>query len=692
MRTVQSKFAWYFNRLRAMSAPEIAHRVSETLKRNADRTIEGPDQFQVKEGPAPALPHLAERAQNCDERLKADWLAVLEAARSGRFSFLGADWPGMTSNEKWRLDPITGKSWPADRYCFDIAFRHEQALGDIKYVAELNRLQFLQPIAALAAANHDDALARYCAQEIESWIDANPPFRGVNWLSGIELALRVASFLVVAGFIGDSAFTPEQRRKLRATLNAHGFWLRRYPSRFSSANNHLIAEAAALFLLGSLAPDLPNSAEYKSYGASVLTAEAHKQIHDDGVGAEQSPTYTAFTLEWCLLCLYAGDETGCPFPETFRKRLALAAEHLCWITDDGGAQPRIGDDDEGRVIFSQMSLETHYVTSVLGCISASLKRPDLAPPVFTPHLRNILFGAPEVSGGARSASISGVRSFKTGGYTVIREQKSARNALLVFDHGPLGYLSIAAHGHADALAVWLHLDNQPVLVDAGTYLYHSGGKSRDRFRSSNAHNTLVVNGEDQSVASGPFNWSRKANSHLLDLVDAPDAWRVEAEHDGYRRPFGLTHRRSITPGEGPSYCIRDRLLEHFPNKQPPLVRQKIRPNKDLEPRSDAIRTEKAPGTPKGANLEATLRYLIAPALQTQVANDGSAHITKDGRLLLKIAFFIEGAEGQHPLACSVTNASISPRFGRTVNTFDVTLTIPSAILLHSCILTRLTVG
>ena len=55
MRTAQSKFALYFNRLRAMSAPEIAHRASESLKRNAARTINGLDQFQIKDGPAPAL-------------------------------------------------------------------------------------------------------------------------------------------------------------------------------------------------------------------------------------------------------------------------------------------------------------------------------------------------------------------------------------------------------------------------------------------------------------------------------------------------------------------------------------------------------------------------------------------------------------------------------------------------------------
>ena len=60
--------------------------------------------------------------------------------------------------------------------------------------------------------------------------------------------------------------------------------------------------------------------------------------------------------------------------------------------------------------------------------------------------------------------------------------KGKAPAVLTFDHGPVGYLSIAAHGHADTLAVWLSIGDQPVFVDAGTYLYHSSRALRDAFR------------------------------------------------------------------------------------------------------------------------------------------------------------------------------------------------------------------
>ncbi|TIQ17227.1 heparinase II/III-family protein, partial [Mesorhizobium sp.] len=81
---------------------------------------------------------------------------------------------------------------------------------------------------------------------------------------------------------------------------------------------------------------------------------------------------------------------------------------------------------------------------------------------------------------------------------------------------PLGYLSIAAHGHADALSLTLCVDGEPVLVDPGTWLYGSGGVWRDWFRSTPAHNTLNIEGKSQSIIAGTFNWSHKAVAALVE--------------------------------------------------------------------------------------------------------------------------------------------------------------------------------
>jgi uncharacterized heparinase superfamily protein len=551
------KAAWYRNRLASMSAAEIRHRAIEQVKRAVDRHTD----FNVSLSSAPMggiarLPGLAGglSALANDLALREQWREIARRAASGDLHLLGADWPRSPVERRWHLDPVTGGTWPADAYCFDIPYRRAEHLGDVKYVWELNRLQYLQPIAALAAIENDADLTRACVGDVVSWIDANPPFKGVNWASGIELGLRVVSLLVVVSLVGEQAWTGAERDKLWRTLAAHGYWLRRYPSRFSSANNHCIAEAGALYLLGALAPTLPGAGDWATVGRATLIDEVQRQIHDDGVGAEQSPTYTAFTLEWLLLCGATARRLGIPFPTVYWERIARAAEFLRWITDAEGGQPRIGDDDEGRVFFSQLDAES-YTSSVLGCIAASLERPDLSPPHRLPHLREAFFGQPP----AAVAAPVGLRHFTAGGYTVARSMHGGAAALLVVDHGPLGYLSIAAHGHADALALWLHIDSQPVLVDAGTFLYHSGGSWRDHFRGTPAHNTLSIRGADSSCIAGAFNWSRKAVTRVVDFDGNPKHWWVVAEHDGYLRDFGLRHRRRVEQTGADSFQITDEL-------------------------------------------------------------------------------------------------------------------------------------
>jgi hypothetical protein len=209
--------------------------------------------------------------------------------------------------------------------------------------------------------------------------------------------------------------------------------------------------------------------------------------------------------------------------------------------DEGGNVPEIGDNDAGRIISLQQEPERDYVASVLRATSAMIQRPPIVPPRAPVHLRDLLFGTPPLP----SPAPAGLRVFPVGGYSVWRGPLSGKRAVLVFDHGPLGYLSIAAHGHADTLAVWLHLDNRPVLVDTGTYLYFGDRQWREYARSSMAHNTATVMSRSSSETAGPFNWRRKAIGRLLEHRDDGDRVILVAEHDGYRVSSGIVHRRVI---------------------------------------------------------------------------------------------------------------------------------------------------
>lgn len=537
---------WYINRIRSMSVPEIAFRVVERVRRDTARNrLDGWEHYPAAGEAVPVIPGLKAglvgRADPAARQALAD-----EAARilGGDFAALGVVWPkrdpqALFPASIWVLDPVTGGYWPgAEAFCFDIPYRHERRLGDVKYVWEFNRLQFLQVLAAHHALTGDTATLAAIETAIESWFEANPPYRGIAWNSGIELALRAISLLVVASFC-EGALKPETVQRIRRILRAHGAWMARFPSRFSSANNHLVAEAAGEFLIGlgfSLCGEtVPEASALEASGRKVLEAEARKQILPDGVPAEQSPTYGAFTAEFLLLSLRAAREAGRPFSDSVSERLDRFAGFIAVLAGRDGSVPAIGDDDEGHVIATLGN--THaYATSVAASICS-----DKTAAGTHSELRNILFGA----GTLPDRSAAGLVIFPEGGYSVIRETRAGRRIALTVDHGPLGYLAIAAHGHADALSFTLSVDDEPIFVDPGTYLYHAGDIWRSWFRGTLAHNTLAIAGADQSIISGPFNWSHKAKTRLDAASQGPE-WSIRASTDGYESRFGVRHARTIS--------------------------------------------------------------------------------------------------------------------------------------------------
>lgn len=549
-----------------MSIQEILHRIDEQIKRLISRFYIPKSIYKFnKYENLPIIPGIKDglKILSNNNLLLYKWKELANTSLANQFYFLGMKWPKNVSCCIWHLDPVSKKQWPANVYCFSINYRNTNEYGDVKYVWEINRLQYLQPLAALAAITKDDSLSRHCISEIENWIDHNPCFQGVNWTSGIELACRLVSILVVVSFVDHSLISTAQSVKIHKTLALHGYWLMRYPSKFSSANNHLITEAGALYFLGKLAPFLPNANKWCIYGKKTLTEEVLNQIHEDGVGAEQSPSYTAFTLEWLLLCGLLGKRLGDDFPSHYWQRIENAGEFLRWITDKNGNQPHIGDDDEG-ILFYSPSKYGLYTTSILATLATVTKRKDIASPIKISHLRDAYFGKTYDSPNA----LTGAKCFKTGGYTISRSLNNGKEVILITDHGPLGYLSISAHGHADTLSIWLHIDGIPVIVDAGTYLYHSGGSWRQHMRSTAAHNTLTINGTSSSNMSSAFNWSTKAKASLLSFQKDKNKWNLVAEHNGYKKKFNVIHRRSIEMTDVASIKITDNL--HGEKKQLPI--------------------------------------------------------------------------------------------------------------------------
>lgn len=551
---------WYAKRIASMSPREVLFRVGEQIKRSISRHKSYGWQAFCGGSIRPVNAFGDTIKANMTDELESSLRASVAALIDGQFSAHGVAWPKREPAHKfpkelWSYDPVTTRYWTdSDIFCFDVKYRHRHDLGDIKYVWDFNRLQFLQPLAVALFLWQDEEAKAVIEGAIASWYEANPPFKGLAWNSGIELSLRSVSLIFVASLCSAN-LSVETNAQLTAILKAHLYWLKRYPSKFSSANNHLIAE-----LLGeiSIAAVLSQDADF-NHAKTLLERETLLQILNDGVGAEQSPTYGAFTAEMVLVADFIARSFGKPLAPKTGERLKAFTTHISWLSNANGIVPDIGDDDGGRVISLCHKRELAYPASVARCIAAQFNMPTTLPTSQdTPELRHALF----YSSSQTTKLPVGIRTFPVGGYTIVRETRNKRDMQLVFDHGQLGYLSIAAHGHADALAFTLSLNNEPIFVDAGTYLYHSGGAWRDWFRGTKAHNTVTVEGVNQSLIAGPFNWAKKANSTLLNIKNG-DNWFLKATHDGYDRQFGVDHQRIMSAIPN-GIAILDEL---FPSKK-----------------------------------------------------------------------------------------------------------------------------
>jgi hypothetical protein len=472
-----------------------------------------------------------------------------EGVLAGRVRLLG--YPEVTLGDPpaWWHDPFEERTWP-DRHGKLLDYRHAPA-GDPKWVWELNRCQDLPLLALAWRLSGDNRFAAGAADRLLAWLEHTPPARGIAWSNGLEAALRAISFALAYDCLRGSA--PLEGRMARPILRAlwqHARFTLGDLSPASSANNHLVGELAGLAVVGLLAPELRDAERFRERGLAGLDREAERQILPDGTGAEQAFAYHLFVLDLFLLVAALADSRSVELPSAIPAALARAQVALDMQVQDREPDPTYGDADDGCAFVLDAN-ERRGARSVSATIAAGLGRPTAAPAAAT----LLLFGAHP---GGRELRVTPRSVLLPDSRLVVLRRAGAR---ALFDSGPLGYLSLAAHGHADALQVTLAEGDLELVGDPGTGSYYGDPARRAAFRGTSFHATVVVDGLDQAEQVGPFLWRRHYRAHLrtCDLDDGV----VVGEHDGYARLSDpVRHTRALLAMEDGSLLVVDRLTAH----------------------------------------------------------------------------------------------------------------------------------
>jgi hypothetical protein len=457
----------------------------------------------------------------------------------------------------WNRDPKTGIEAP-QQFGKTLDYRNPRMVGDIKYLWEINRHYELVTLAQAFHLSHEPRYAAACRHLLESWFEQAPYPFGPGWISSLENAIRLLNWAVAWHLLGgdDSPLFKGQdaedfRQRWLHSICQHCHFIADHLSLHSSANNHLFGEYMGMFVGAVTWPFWRESEEWRQRAQRGLEQEAIKQNASDGVNREQAVWYQHEVADMMLICGLFGKENGYIFSDQYWQRLESMLQFLLSVMDVGGNVPMIGDADDALMV--RFSAESNFdpYRSLLTTGAVLFSRYDFKPRdgKIDDKSRWLLGGrvAKELDALSPQPGLSLPRAFPEGGYYVLGSDFDTDSEIkLVADAGPLGYLSIAAHGHADALAFTLSIGGVAVLIDPGTYAYHTQKEWRDYFRGTAAHNTVRIDGLDQSESGGNFMWLRRANARCEEWESDAAQERFIGSHDGYMRLADpVRHRRNI---------------------------------------------------------------------------------------------------------------------------------------------------
>lgn len=313
-------------------------------------------------------------------------------------------------------------------------------------------LHYFEWGGALAARWRETGEERYLGRYKElvcSWIAACPYPEGDAW-HPYTISLRLVNWLIAADlFDGALEKDGEFFSAMRESM------YRQYRHLLSNQETHLRAnhwwENLKTLAIASAA-----FGEWDAHTKVMrrLEGQLGEQVLPDGVHFERSLMYHKLVLEGLLRVWLASEQFSFEFPDNFMTKAKSMLDAMASLERGMGKTPLFNDSADG-------------VAKECGPLTEACFR---------------LLGM---------EADSSITAFPDAGYYKLYDGDVA----VMLDAGEPGPSYMLGHAHCDCLSFELSYGGEPVIVNSGTYAYQS--ELRPYFRSTAAHNTCTIDGEEQ---------------------------------------------------------------------------------------------------------------------------------------------------------------------------------------------------
>lgn len=440
---------------------------------------------------------------------------------------------------KWQHDYLVGRDFQTAASAFKLDHRAQPGGADIKIIWEPNRWNQLVRLAMAAWLLGDTRAQEKCIEWLHDWARKNNAFTGLNWTSGLETGIRLIQFAWIDELLraaGVPSKTLEELRKL--IVPAHVWYTWRYRSFGSSANNHLIGELAGLIAALVRWPAVAKISGSLDQLATLWEKEVLAQFEEDGGNKEQAIGYHFFSFEFCWQSQIALESAGLKVSPQVKERLRNAAAFFATVKPPGDPWD-FGDGDNAWVtpLFAD---ERNFTAEWARWITDSPSSPALR------YWWGDFPAVPTMPEGWRVYAQSGVAIFRSTEW------------FLRFDFSPLGYLSIAPHGHLDALHLSVWHKGKPIIIDPGTGTYYADKTVRTYLADWASHNS-------PHLKTPPERFPRRIGTFLWAQHHAPPKLVRVSEHElraEITLPYGTATRAVKVDPARRGITISDSFSRH----------------------------------------------------------------------------------------------------------------------------------
>jgi len=469
-----------------------------------------------------------------------------------RFNILGRGHMYLGDKISWNTDHNSGYVWK-NEYFKCIRTVDLMNAADVKVPWELSRFHHLITLGKAWYLTRDKKYSNEFTEQLTDWIKNNPAGFSVNWTSVMEAAIRSVNWIAGSLFFrGAFANDPGFLSTFNMSLYEHGAFIERHCRyQCGNRNNHYVAHFAGLIWLGLYFANAGSRAgsaarRWLGKGLNGFERQMRSQVFEEGSHKELSTYYHKFVTEVFLLTALICRRNGVKLSDRFTGRLEKMCGLILKLVKPDGFCPLIGDSDDGRfLVFSSYFHRTpRDFRHVLAPAAGYFGREDLLRAA-APMIEDVFWTSdkfphdPEDSTAAVSAPSAAADAFCGFGLYLFRDH----DLYVLIRCGRFADRGLTGHVHNDQLSFVMSACGFDFFVDPGTYVYSADRGMRELFRSTRSHNTLFIEGAEQneSVRDELFLIKEKTFSRCLKFSQE----RFSGAHTGYRREYGLIHRRSV---------------------------------------------------------------------------------------------------------------------------------------------------